>query len=512
MSRLSAPRPEQPDEPARAVDGIIPPKYRAKLWHSSLLSPSLSFQMAFIENGTGFTLGEGTYNNIQGDLNIYHGTERRREEVDDTLLWETPALKRRRDEEDDDLEVIRQRDLSLLHEIGGGPGYLFHAAKIKDRAVIVKVFNTGARAREHLEVTFSLSRALLHPNVLRIEAASAPTSPSQLIVYQDAHWKNAEGSLAAALRDDLDRSVVLGFKLVAGLSSGINYLSTQDLPLALGAAHFDVFLDVNDRFLLSINPPSSTPGPTQRDGSGWTLFNALCQKVLRSANRLLHDDDIERTPVVFKPTSVPNSVTGSPTALEHSFNERVNAEQNVRAVAPRREYIWRTMALQQPLATIAAHINRDIDIRRKPIHKLVWTNAQNTHRCPGYVREEITLATTTADSAVVVHDSPDPRELCPICHQVVNAQNTQNVQEMLAEFVTLMSTGDKTKEGVLVQKLEEIMKTGGVTHAAMYKKLQSIQIEQARKAAAAGKQPQPQDQGMLAGLYTPRTSETESVP
>ncbi|KAJ7632923.1 transcription initiation factor TFIID subunit A-domain-containing protein [Roridomyces roridus] len=72
----------------------------------------------------------------------------------------------------------------------------------------------------------------------------------------------------------------------------------------------------------------------------------------------------------------------------------------------------------------------------------------------------------------------------------MDAQNAQNGQEVLAEFVTLMSAGDKTKEGVLAQKLEEIMKTGGLNHAAMYKKLQSIQIEQARKAAAAaGKQP-----------------------
>ncbi|KAJ7649843.1 hypothetical protein FB45DRAFT_1017279 [Roridomyces roridus] len=376
--------------------------------------------MAFIENGSGFTLGEGTCNNIHGDLNIYHGTKRRREEVDDTLLWEAPVLKRRREEEEDELEVIRQRDLSLLQELGGGLGYLFHAGKVKDRAVIVKVFNTGARAREHLEATVALSKGLLHPNVLQIQGTASPTSPSQFIAYEDAHWKNAAGSLAEVLRDDLDRSVVLGFKLVAGLSSGINYLSAQDLPLALVAADFDVFLDLNDRFLLSINPPSNTTGPTQRGGSGWTLFNALCQKVLRSANRVLHDDDIARTPVVFNTSALPNSVTGSPTALEHS-NERIDVERDVRAVAPRREYIWRTMALQQPLATIAAHINRDLDVRRTPIRRLLWTNAQNTHRCPGYLREEITLATRTVDSAVVVHDSPDPQEVCPICHQVVSS-------------------------------------------------------------------------------------------
>lgn len=70
------------------------------------------------------------------------------------------------------------------------------------------------------------------------------------------------------------------------------------------------------------------------------------------------------------------------------------------------------------------------------------------------------------------------------------SSDPQNSQELLAEFITLMSSGDKAKEGALSQKLEEIMKQGGMTHAEMYKKLQTIQMEQSRKNAAA-KQQQP---------------------
>ncbi|KAJ7613950.1 hypothetical protein FB45DRAFT_1064822 [Roridomyces roridus] len=183
--------------------------------------------MAFIANGTGVTLGGGTYNNIQGNLNIYHGAKRQREEVgagDAAGDWEEPARKRMREEEEDALEVIRQRDLNLMHEMSSGPGYLFHAGQYKDRAVIVKVFNAGARAREHLEATVALSKGSFHPNVLRIHGTSSSTSPIQFIAYEDACWKNAEVPLAGALRDGLDGSIVLGFKLVAGLSSGINYL------------------------------------------------------------------------------------------------------------------------------------------------------------------------------------------------------------------------------------------------------------------------------------------------
>ncbi|KAJ7613935.1 hypothetical protein FB45DRAFT_1036065 [Roridomyces roridus] len=69
-----------------------------------------------------------------------------------------------------------------------------------------------------------------------------------------AQRKTAAGPLATALRDDLDQSIVLGFKMISDLSSGMDYLSTQGITLPRGPENFDVFLDVNDRFLVSIFP------------------------------------------------------------------------------------------------------------------------------------------------------------------------------------------------------------------------------------------------------------------
>ncbi|KAF7338011.1 Transcription initiation factor TFIID subunit 12 [Mycena venus] len=69
----------------------------------------------------------------------------------------------------------------------------------------------------------------------------------------------------------------------------------------------------------------------------------------------------------------------------------------------------------------------------------------------------------------------------------------QSQEKVLADFVSLITSGDKSKEGVIQQKLEEIMKSGGMTHEAMFKKLQAIQAEQVRlrgTGAAAPKQPQ----------------------
>ncbi|KAJ7613931.1 hypothetical protein FB45DRAFT_259199 [Roridomyces roridus] len=393
--------------------------------------------MSFISNASGITLGEGTFNNVQGNLvNIFQSGGQRADIgalleclLGDQRRWrgdEEAARGRRQEGEDEGLEIIRPKDLKLTHEIGRGQGYLLHAGQVKDRAMIVKVFNPGARAREHLEATMTLSKGLLHPNVLRIHGTSSPTSPSQFITYQDAYWKTAEGPLAAALRDGIDTSVVLGFKLVAGLSSGINYLSGHDISLSLGAEDFDVFLDMNDRFLLSINPPvDATPAYNQRDvtRSAWTLFNALCQKVLRSANRVLHDQDIERTPAVFD-TSRPPSLRSSPV---HSLGqtiaqdeEAIPADCDVAAsVPPRREFVWRTMDVPQSLASIATQIARDLDLRRASITRLARRDGRSIHRCPGYLREEVTLATRTADSAIISHDVPAVHEVCSVCHEVV---------------------------------------------------------------------------------------------
>ncbi|KAJ7435732.1 hypothetical protein FB451DRAFT_250069 [Mycena latifolia] len=217
--------------------------------------------MSFILNADHFTLGEGVYNNIHGTGNIVHvhnyRKRRHREEIGDvpgSLSVMEPRRKRRRREEDseDGIEVIRNKHLKLTLEIGSDPGYFLHAGEAKDRAVIVKVFNAGPTVRQQLESTVDLSKGLMHPNVLRIEGVSSPASMTHFIAYENAYWKTAEGPLAAALKDDSTRSITLGFKMIAGLSAGMNHLNVQGMSLAsLGAENFDILLDINDRFLIS---------------------------------------------------------------------------------------------------------------------------------------------------------------------------------------------------------------------------------------------------------------------
>ncbi|KAJ7269325.1 hypothetical protein B0H12DRAFT_32950 [Mycena haematopus] len=169
-----------------------------------------------------FTLRKGVSNNIHGNVVhntfVNYGKKRPREEIRNApdLLTVTLGETARDDyspEEEDDIDHLK-----LSSEIGRGPGYYFSVGKIKGRAVIVQVFDRGPTQRKRFESIVSLSRGLMHPNLLRIKETSSPMSSIAYIAYENAFWKFAAGPLATALKDDLERSVILGFKMISQLS------------------------------------------------------------------------------------------------------------------------------------------------------------------------------------------------------------------------------------------------------------------------------------------------------
>ncbi|KAJ6457494.1 hypothetical protein C8R47DRAFT_1247175 [Mycena vitilis] len=305
--------------------------------------------MSFVSDVGHLTLGEGVYNNVHGNLNITLNNsygEKDRPKIDgeysqscgkDSLLTcsmdAKTSLESTNKESDDDIEVIRAKHLKLDLEIGSGPGYFLHAGEAKCRAAIVKVFDSGRIGRAQLESTVALSKGLCHPNILRIDGVSSPTADTaHFITYEYAYWKAAEGPLADALEDDSTTSIVLGFKM-----------------------NFDVLLDINDRFLIGINASAqhatTTPDQQPRDTTAkyWTNFNALCRKVLLSANRVLYDENIVRTPLI--PDSEPASATphkawASPLLgpqKPEPFSSQTPPGDAASVLGSRREYVWRTM-------------------------------------------------------------------------------------------------------------------------------------------------------------------------
>ena len=49
----------------------------------------------------------------------------------------------------------------------------------------------------------------------------------------------------------------------------------------------------------------------------------------------------------------------------------------------------------------------------------------NLHQCPGYLREEITLASDVSKSAIISHTFPSQSEVCSICGQLVQYKYTE---------------------------------------------------------------------------------------
>ncbi|KAJ6560036.1 hypothetical protein B0H19DRAFT_1260694 [Mycena capillaripes] len=356
------------------------------------------------------------------NVNFYN--RRRRWMEDQSLLTQRKTKLRRQG--GDGIEIIRSEDIKLIGEIGSGPGYFLHVGRNEGHAIIVRVFNKSPIVRQQLESTVALSKGLMHPNVLHIKGISARKSKIHFIAYEGVHCNNAEGLLAAALKHDLEQSIALGFKMIAGLAAGMNHLCVQGVSLkSMGVENFDVFLDVDGRFLMSISPrlPNYRVEyqESQEDWS-WHVFNALCQKVLLSANRVLHVDreEMDRHPATLDSLRASSSSAAASRVSLGSAPSLESIQDEERLVAPRREYVWRTIDRgEQSLATVARRIKLDLDMNQPPLHRLTRMNGRHPHRCPGYVREEITLATTTRDSAVVTYDAPSPLEICSICREVV---------------------------------------------------------------------------------------------
>ncbi|KAJ7834966.1 hypothetical protein B0H14DRAFT_2590557 [Mycena olivaceomarginata] len=257
-------------------------------------------------------------------------------------------------------QIIRSKEIKLRFEIDNGPGYFLHTGHIQGRTVIVKVFSEGPTAQKRCQKDCCIRTSC-------VEGVSSPASLLHFIVYENAYWKFAEVPLMVALKDDSTKSLTLGFKMVldviecyclssdeaqvAGLSAGMNYLSAQGLFMSkatIGAKNFDIFLDINDRFLISINLPMSDAVDGQQGEDdltrSWNVFNGLCQRILRSANRHIFlpgaDDAIEMEPAIFnlgRIRSVPQESFMSSLAAAESFD--VDLSEPEPSIASQREYV-----------------------------------------------------------------------------------------------------------------------------------------------------------------------------
>ena len=110
---------------------------------------------------------------------------------------------------------------------------------------------------------------------------------------------------------------------------------------------------------------------------------------------------------------------------------------------PRREVRWLDLgAKNRSLESIKRHFEDRLDrflsyssnyLLRRVTSPMDNKIRHNLHQCPGYLREEITLASDVSKSVIVSHAFPSHSEVCSICGQLVQYDRTEPSIEKLED-------------------------------------------------------------------------------
>ena len=121
--------------------------------------------------------------------------------------------------------------------------------------------------------------------------------------------------------------------------------------------------------------------------------------------------------------------------IEDVSNPSNSTEKPKSCRAPRREVRWLDLgARNRSLESINRHFQDRLDrclsssnslLRRITSPMDTSKLRHNLHQCPGYLREEITLASDVAKSVIVSHAFPSQSEVCSICGQLVQYNRTE---------------------------------------------------------------------------------------
>ena len=149
------------------------------------------------------------------------------------------------------------------------------------------------------------------------------------------------------------------------------------------------------------------------------------------------DDSPEREVVVYDGEDFPRaSLEDEEGSLSVSDKEDVSnlSEMTKSCRTPRREVRWLDLgAKNRSLESIKRRFQDRLDrflsssnsLLRRITSPMDSKLRHNLHQCPGYLREEITLASDVSKSVIVSHAFPSQSEVCSICGQLVQYNRTE---------------------------------------------------------------------------------------
>ncbi|KAJ7208939.1 hypothetical protein GGX14DRAFT_543355 [Mycena pura] len=268
---------------------------------------------------------------------------------------------------------------------------VFRNAFLTIVAVKVEKSNAGrltSRAPSDREASVFLDGLLWHPNVL------------QVLAHQGSiEQKLATGNTAAVSMYDRWHDHV--FRQVRGISAALCYLSRKGHLRTLRPDDLDLLIDTVGEVKVSIRNESALPqddvimAHSEFDLPHWILDN-LCQRAFKEVNRAMKSTDTTRS---HRLEGFSNGVPWRRTrGIERRNELTVPVEEN---------------SCGKTLVSLKYYRNHLRYYNSK--------GAKGHHQCPGYRREEISLATTLDESLVVSHSMPRARERCTACGQLVGA-------------------------------------------------------------------------------------------
>ncbi|KAJ7581284.1 hypothetical protein C8J56DRAFT_261768 [Mycena floridula] len=325
-----------------------------------------------------------------------------------------------------ELSFVRSRVYGS--ELVASDGYHIHTAKYQRKVVAVKVYQ-GMDSAKRLEADLKITSSLLHPTMLRPVAVFRATATPFIVLGGDSSpmipsslggFKSLRCCLADALNNSEIESMMLGAQLIRDVSSGLDYISSIQQTIGVSQLTFDLLVDENNNICITVGSGEEN----ETGGQGYLdIFHNLCSKSLLEANNECHFDKSQA------PTTKDSaSDSSSHPYLRFSPSEdepiaETDLQSDSPPAPPRREYAFVPDYSHQSLSEISTSYARFMRSITKKIRHLRRKGHGNltlvAHRCPGYRRDEVTLSTSVLQTAIIQHLTPSPREICPICQQLV---------------------------------------------------------------------------------------------
>ncbi|KAJ7581295.1 hypothetical protein C8J56DRAFT_1102222 [Mycena floridula] len=228
---------------------------------------------------------------------------------------------------------------------------------------------------------------------------SSPMVPNSL-----GGFKSLTCCLADALGNSELESLMLGAQLLRDISSGLDHISSIQQTIGVSRLTFDLLVDENSNICITV-------GSGEEDETcGQGYLDVIVDKSQAPTTEYSASGSSSQRDLQFSPA-------------EDEAIAETDLPSDLPPTPPRREYVFVPDPSHQSLREIStsyARFMRSLTKQERYLRRKGRSNSTIVaHRCPGYRRDEVTLSPSVLRTAIIQHLTPSLREICQVCHQLV---------------------------------------------------------------------------------------------